>query len=53
MRNLFLFLWKYNFFIFFLLLETFCGYLIVRNNNYQHASLVNSTNRIADHRGHI
>lgn len=47
MRSLFLFLWKYNFFIFFLLLETFCGYLIVRNNNFQRASVVNSTNRLA------
>lgn len=47
MRSLFLFLWKYNFFIFFLLLETFCGYLIVRNNNFQRASVVNSTNRVA------
>lgn len=47
MRSLFLFLWKYNFFIFFLLLETLCGYLIVRNNNFQRASFVNSTNRTA------
>ena len=47
MRNLFLFLWKYNFFIFFLLLETFCGYLIIRNNNFHRASVVNSTNAIA------
>jgi rod shape-determining protein MreC len=47
MRNLFLFLWKYNFFIFFLLLETLCGYLIIRNNNFQRSSVVNSTNSIA------
>ncbi len=47
MRNLFLFLWKYNFFIFFLLLETFCGYLVIRNNNFQRASLINSTNSVA------
>src|SRR3954467_362924 len=47
MRNLFLFLWKYNFFIFFLLLETLCGYLIIRNNNFQRASVVNSTNSAA------
>jgi rod shape-determining protein MreC len=46
MRNLFLFLWKYNFFIFFLLLETLCVYLIVRNNNFQRASLTNSTNKV-------
>ena len=47
MRNLFLFLWKYNFFIFFLLLEALCGYLIVQNNNFQRASFVNSTNLVA------
>lgn len=47
MRNLFLFLWKYNFFIFFLLIETLCGYIIVQNNNYQRTSFINSTNAIA------
>src|SRR4051812_1675205 len=47
MRNLFLFLWKYNFFIFFLFIETFCGYIIVQNNNYQRATFFNSTNAIA------
>lgn len=47
MRNLFLFLWKYNFFISFLLLEVFCGYLIVQNNNFQRASFINSTNQVA------
>jgi len=47
MRNLFLFIWKYNFFILFLLIETFCGYLIVRNNGFHRASLVNSTNAVA------
>lgn len=47
MRNLFLFLWKYNFFIFFLFLEGVCGYLIVMNNNFQRASVVNSTNLLA------
>lgn len=47
MRNLFLFLWKYNFFILFLLLETVCGYLVVQNNNFQRASFINSTNKIA------
>ena len=47
MRNLFLFLWKYNFFIFFLILEAFSGYLIVQNNNFQRASFINSTNKVA------
>ncbi len=47
MRNLFLFFWRYNFFIFFLLLEVVCGFLIVRNNNFQQASVLNSTNKVA------
>ena len=47
MRNLFLFLWKYNFFISFLVLEILCGYLIVQNNNFQRASFINSTNQVA------
>ena len=47
MRNLFLFLWKYNFFIFFLLIETFCGYIIVQNNNFKRATFINSANAIA------
>lgn len=47
MRNLFLFLWRYNFFIFFLLLEVCCIYLIVQNSNYRRASFINSTNRVA------
>lgn len=47
MRNLFLFLWKYNFFISFLLLEILCGFLIVQNNNFQRASFINSTNKVA------
>jgi len=46
MRNLFLFLWKYNFFIVFLLLEGFCTYLIVQNNNFQRASFINSSNQV-------
>src|SRR5262245_34644740 len=47
MRTLFLFLWKYNFFFLFLLIETFCIYLIIRNNNFQQASVLNSANRVA------
>ena len=47
MRNLFLFLWRYNFFIFFLLLEACCIYLIVQNSKYRRASFINSTNRVA------
>ena len=47
MRNLFLFLWKYNFFIFFLLIETFCGYIIVQNNNFKRTTFINSANAVA------
>ncbi|MFM7217914.1 MAG: rod shape-determining protein MreC [Bacteroidota bacterium] len=47
MRNLLLFLWRYNFFLFFLLLEALCVYMVAVNSNYHRASLVNSTNRVA------
>ena len=44
MRNIFRFLWKYYFLILFLTLEVFSGALIVQNNNFQHASFINSAN---------
>jgi rod shape-determining protein MreC len=47
MRNLLIFLWKYNFFIFFLLLEVLCIYMIAQNSNFHHASFVNSTSKIS------
>lgn len=47
MRNLFLFLWRYNFFLLFLVTETFCFFLIIRNSNFHHASYINSTNAAA------
>ncbi len=47
MRNLLLFLWRYNFFIYFLLLEVFCIYQIAQNSNFHRASFVNSTNRVS------
>lgn len=47
MRNLLQFLWRYNFFIFFLLLEVLCLYLVFQNNNYHRARLFNSTNLVA------
>jgi len=47
MRNLFIFLWKYNFFLLFLFMESLCLYLVVRNNNFQHASVLNSANKAA------
>lgn len=44
MRQLLLFLFRYRAFIFFLFLETFCGWLIVRNNTYQSARYFNTSN---------
>jgi rod shape-determining protein MreC len=47
MRNLFAFIYRYRGFLVFLLLEIFCGYLIVQNNNYQGAAFYNSANMYA------
>jgi len=47
MRNLAIFIWKHNFFFMFLIIETFCVYLIVQNNFYQRASFVNSSNALS------
>lgn len=47
MRNLFAFIFRYRGFLVFLLLEIFCGYLIVQNNSYQGAAFYNSANMYA------
>jgi rod shape-determining protein MreC len=47
MRNLLLFVWKHSFAFLFLLLETICIYLVVRNNNFQRAGFVNSANEVS------
>lgn len=47
MRNLVEFLAKNYFFFLFLLLETFCIYILVQNNKYQRASFVNSSSQIS------
>lgn len=47
MRNLFLFLYRNNFLLLFLLLESVCVYLMVDNNNYHNASFLNSTNKVS------
>jgi rod shape-determining protein MreC len=47
MRNLFAFIFRYRGFLVFLLLEIFCGYLIVQHNNYQGAAFYNSANMYA------
>ncbi len=44
MRNIFLLIYRFHFLIFFLLLEVFCMFLLVQNNNYQHAGFMNSSN---------
>lgn len=41
MRNLFLFLYRYNAFFVFLLLQGVCLYLIITNNSYQRAAFMN------------
>lgn len=46
MRSLFLLLWRYNFLITFLLLEGLSVYLLVQNNNFHHASVLNSANKV-------
>jgi rod shape-determining protein MreC len=46
-RNLFLLLWKYQYFILFLLFEIISGYLIIRGNDFQNASVVNSANQVS------
>ena len=47
MRNLLLFLIKFHTFFLFLLLELLSTVLIVRNNTFQRASFINSTNVVA------
>ena len=46
MRNLFLFLSRNYIFIFFILLEAVCFFLIAQNNSYQNAATLNSTNKV-------
>jgi rod shape-determining protein MreC len=44
MERLFYFLYQYRAFFIFLLLELFCAWLIIRNNQYQGAQFFNSSN---------
>lgn len=46
MRSLFAFFFQIRFFILFVLLEAFCGWLIVRNNSYQSFAFLSSANRL-------
>jgi len=47
MQRLFDFLYSYRAFLFFVLLETISGWLIVKNNNYQSSAFFNSSNYYA------
>lgn len=44
MRLLFLLLWRNNFTLLFVILQSFCIFLLVQNNKFQHASVLNATN---------
>ncbi len=44
MRNLLQLLWKYHFFLLFLIFEGCCVYLMVINNRYQSTVMINSAN---------
>jgi rod shape-determining protein MreC len=46
MRNLFLFIWKNNFFFLFILLEVAAFYLIIRHNKFQNTGFFNSSNAL-------
>ena len=46
MRNLWLFISKYNAFLFLIIFFTISLILLIRNNSYQHASVWNSSNQI-------
>lgn len=46
MRLLFLLLWRNNFTLFFILLQSISLYLLVRNNRFQQASVLNATNKV-------
>ena len=46
MKLLFLLIWRNNFTLFFVLLQSFCIYLIINNSYYQHATVLNATNSV-------
>lgn len=47
MRNLILFVWKYNFFFLFLIMEALAVYLIVQQNYYHKNVFISSSNQVA------
>lgn len=46
MRLLFLLLWRNNFTLLFILLQSVCIYLLIQNNRFQQASVLNATNKV-------
>jgi rod shape-determining protein MreC len=46
MRLLFLLLWRNNFTIVFFILQGLCIYLLIENNKYQNATVLNATNAV-------
>jgi rod shape-determining protein MreC len=47
MKNLLNFIYRNNFFFVFLVLESICVFILIRNNGYQGSSLLNSSNAIS------
>jgi rod shape-determining protein MreC len=47
MKNLFLFIWRNTYVIFFVVLEAVCLSLVIRHNNFQNTAAFNSSNRAA------
>lgn len=47
MRNLINFIWRYNFTLFFLLLELFAFFLIIQNNRFHQANFFSWTNSVS------
>lgn len=47
MLRLFQFIARYQAFLFFILLEALSGWLVIRNNYYQNAAFLNSSNKVA------
>ena len=49
MKTLFELIWRNHFVVLFVAIQSFCIYLIVQNNRYQHASFFNSSNAAIAH----
>ena len=47
MRNLLRFLWKYSNLVLFISLEVLCFYFVFKNNSYQKAGWINSSNEVS------